>query len=158
MDRPANRPIDQSTDYNDAIERKERCCSFRFVLISLMDRVRTNATLFAEHSARIKRTLRRALDTRIVLRSTMTPISPTSSSRRFSPFYLFLLRFIIGDFFFHSMYAPFFNVLVVLASAEISFFMQICLRIFRRCLSSILILFFCPTLNYFKHSVIYGTL
>lgn len=35
-----------------------------FVLISLMDRVRTNATLFAEHSARIKRTLRRAGHTR----------------------------------------------------------------------------------------------
>lgn len=56
---PAERSIDRSTGCNDAIERKERC-SLRSVLISLMDRVRTNATLFAEHSARIKRTLRRA--------------------------------------------------------------------------------------------------
>jgi len=39
-----------------------------------MDRMRTNATLFAEHSARIKRTLRRAPDTRVVSRSRTTPI------------------------------------------------------------------------------------
>lgn len=38
-----------------------------FVLISLMDRVRTNATLFAEHSARIKRSYA-VLDTRVVSR------------------------------------------------------------------------------------------
>lgn len=42
-----------------------------FVLISLMDRVRTNATLFAEHSARIKRSYA-ALDTRVVSRFTVT--------------------------------------------------------------------------------------
>lgn len=58
---------------NDAIPGKgtlaglSRC----FVLISLMDRVRTNATLFAEHSASIKRS-RVALDTRVVSRFTVT--------------------------------------------------------------------------------------
>lgn len=77
-----------------------------------MDRVRTNATLFAEHSARIKRTLRprRALDTRIVLRSTMTPISPASSSRPLLAFLpLFLLRFVIGSFFFPFYECSFFS-------------------------------------------------
>lgn len=55
---------------NDAIRRKERrrgrpaLRAGFFVLISLMDRVRTNATLFAEHSASIKRSYGRAGHTR----------------------------------------------------------------------------------------------
>lgn len=115
---PTDRPIDRSTDSNDAIERKERC-SLRSVLISLMDRVRTNATLFAEHSARIKKTLRRALDTRVVSRSTMTPISPISSRRRFSHLstysssaLLLVVIFFILRMLFFLMY--FFNVLASL--------------------------------------------
>lgn len=125
-DRPTNQPIDRPTDCNDAIERKERC-SLRYVLISLMDRVRTNATLFAEHSARIKRTLRRALDTRVVSRLTMTPISPTSPRRRFSPFHLFFLRFVIGiHFFFRSTYAPFLMYLVLASLRSLSSCRYVC--------------------------------
>lgn len=54
----------QSSERNDA---SFLSLVLGFVLISLMDRVRTNATLFAEHSARIKRSYA-ALDTRVVSR------------------------------------------------------------------------------------------
>lgn len=148
-DGPTNQPIDWPTDCNDAIERKERC-SLRSILISLMDRVRTNATLFVEHSARIKRMLRRTLDTRVVSRLTMTPISPTSSHRRFSTYSSSALLLVV--IFFRSTYAPFFNVLSF-SIAKISFSVQIRLRFFRRCLSSILP--FYPILTYSKYSAIY---
>lgn len=124
------------------------------VLISLMDRVRTNATLFAEHSARIKRTLRRALDTRVVSRSTMTPISPTSvSTSRLS---LPLSLFVIASRFFSFYVCSFFYVLVFFFGSIVEISFSAC----RFCCDSlrdvfILILPFYPTLTYFKYSAIY---
>lgn len=95
-----------------------------------------------------------ALDTRVVLRLTMTPISPTSRSRRFSPFYLFLLRFVISSPFFSFFMLLFFNVLISASSR----FLSPC-RYVRGSSGDVYLAFFIPpfdpVLTQLKYSAIY---
>ena len=83
-----------------------------------MDRVRTNATLFAEHSTRIKRNYA-ALDTRVVSRFTVTRgtvfslvfLSLTRLTERIPLFFFSLfsfLRFLLGEIFCLSLRRPVF--------------------------------------------------
>lgn len=97
----------------------------------------------------LRGTLRRALDTRIVLRSTMTPISPTSSSRRasrLSPYSSSTLLL----FFFHSTYASFLMYLFHITWLKfLSSFVCGSLNVYLAFLSAL------PILTHFKYSTIY---